>query len=112
MNEFPVIGSLCLRKDFWNQVLPVHIILGNSECRRIPIPEPKRAGREWDPVATYTKRGWSITLPGKEINTTNMVFIQTSSVNYEELCKLDVLGLADLPTGDQAVVYEEFKEEL
>ena len=41
-----------------------------------------------------------------------MVFIQTSSVNYEELCKLDVLGLADLPTGDQAVVYEELKEEL
>ena len=41
-----------------------------------------------------------------------MVFIQTSSVNYEELCKLDVLGLADLPTADQAVVYEEFKEEL
>ena len=37
-----------------------------------------------------------------------MVFIQTSSVNYEELCKLDVLGLA----GDQAVVYEEFEEEL
>ena len=70
------------------QVLPVHIILGNSECRRITIPKPKRAGREWGPVATYTK----------------MVFTQTSSVNYKELCKLDVLGLADLPTGDQAVV--------
>ena len=41
-----------------------------------------------------------------------MVFTQTSSVNYKELCKLDVLGLADLLTGDQAVVYEEFKEEL
>ena len=41
-----------------------------------------------------------------------MVLTQKSSVNYEELCKLDVLGLADLPTGDQAVVYEEFKEQL
>ena len=78
------------------QVLPVHIILGNSECRRITIPKPKRAGREWGPVATYTK----------------MVFTQTSSVNYKEHRKLDVLGLADLPTGDQAVVYEDFKEEL
>ena len=37
------------------QVLPVHIILGNSECRRITIPEPKRAEREWDPVATYLR---------------------------------------------------------
>ena len=50
------------------QVLPVHIILGNSECRRITTTEPQRAGREWDPVATYTKLSKSIALPGKEIN--------------------------------------------
>ena len=35
-----------------------------------------------------------------------------SSVDYEELCKLDVLGLADSPTGAQGVVYDEFKEQL
>ena len=63
MNELPVIGSLCLHKDFWNRHVAnilstgVHIILGNSECRRITTTEPQRAGREWDPVATYTKMG-------------------------------------------------------
>lgn len=41
-----------------------------------------------------------------------MLLTQTSIVDYEELCKLDVLGLADTPTGDQSVVYEEFKEQL
>ena len=41
-----------------------------------------------------------------------MLFTQTSSVDYEELCKLDAFGLADPPTGDQAVAYEEFKEQL
>ena len=31
---------------------------------------------------------------------------------YEEFCKLDVLGLADSPSGDKGVVYDEFKEKL
>ena len=41
-----------------------------------------------------------------------MLLTQTSKTDYEELCQLDVLGLADSPTGDQGVVYEEFKEQL
>ena len=92
--------------------LPVHLILGNSECPRISTTEPQRVGREWDPVASYTKLGWTITSPGKEIDTTTMLLTQTSRVDYEELCKLDILGLADSPSGDQGVVYEEFKEQL
>lgn len=39
-----------------------------------------------------------------------MLLTQTSIMDYEELCKLDVLGLADTPTGAKSVVYEEFKE--
>ncbi|XP_068707418.1 uncharacterized protein [Montipora foliosa] len=61
--------------------LPVHIIPGNSECPRISTTEPQRVGREWDPVAGYTKLGWTITSP-------------------------------DSPSGDQGVVYDEFKEQL
>ena len=30
--------------------LPVHLILGNSECPRISTSEPQGVGREWDPV--------------------------------------------------------------
>ena len=40
-----------------------------------------------------------------------MLLTQTSIVDYAELCKLDVLGLADTSTGNQSVVYEEFKEQ-
>lgn len=47
--------------------LHVHIIPGNSEWLRITTTEPQRVGREWDPI------GWTITLPGKEIDTTNML---------------------------------------
>ena len=37
---------------------------------------------------------------------------QTSQTKYEELCKLDVLGLRDPRDHSQAVVLEEFKERL
>ena len=92
--------------------LPVHITFGNSECPRISTTEPQRVGREWDPVVSYTKLGWTITSPGKEIDTTSMLLTQTSRVDYEELYKLDVLGIAESPSGDQGVVYDEFKEQL
>lgn len=92
--------------------LPVHIILENSETPRISTREPQRVGREWDPVASYTKLGWAITSPGKEIDSTNKLLTQTSETDYEGLCQLDVLGLAYTPTGDQGVMYEEFKEQL
>lgn len=41
-----------------------------------------------------------------------MLFTETSSLDYKELSKLHMLGLADPPAGDQAVVYEEFKEQV
>ena len=50
--------------------------------------------------------------PGPELNLSNMFLTQTSAIDYEELCKLDVLGLKDNLSGDQKTVYEEFKEQL
>jgi hypothetical protein len=35
-----------------------------------------------------------------------------SSTYYQCLCALDVIGLADSPTGDQDVVHQEFREQL
>ena len=34
--------------------LPVHLILGNSECPRINTNNPQRFREEWDPVASCT----------------------------------------------------------
>ena len=46
--------------------------------------------------------------PGKEVDLTVMFFTQTSHVDCNNLFKLDVLGLADSSTCDQAEVYAEF----
>ena len=50
--------------------------------------------------------------PGSESDLTNMFLTQTSAVDYDALCRLDVLALQDQPAGDQDLVYEEFKEQL
>jgi hypothetical protein len=41
-----------------------------------------------------------------------MLLTQTSQADYEELCRLDVLGLKYTPTNDQHSVFDEFKEQL
>ena len=46
------------------------------------------------------------------MDTSHMLLTQTSQVDYEELCRLDVLGLADTPQHDQREVYREFREQL
>ena len=57
-----------------------------------------------EPVAEYTKFGWSLMSLGAETDVNNMFLTQTSMTDYELLCRLDVLGLEDTPRGDQNVV--------
>ena len=92
--------------------LPVHVVLGSGEYARIKTETKPRIGRENDPVAELTKFGWFVMSSGKEFDKNIMLFTQTSQSDYEDLCKLDVLGLRDVADHDQAMVYEEFKEQL
>ena len=41
-----------------------------------------------------------------------MYLTQTSSGHYEQLCSSDVLGYEHQPKGDQAAIFEVFKEQL
>ena len=41
-----------------------------------------------------------------------MLLTQTSQADFENLCRLDVLGLADSSENDQDAVYDDFKENL
>ena len=41
-----------------------------------------------------------------------MLLTQTSQSDYENLCRLDVLGLADVSENDQSMVHAEFKKQL
>lgn len=93
--------------------LPVHIILGAGEYTKLKTTSAPKIGEPGQPVAKLTRFAWTIMSSGKEpLDVTNMLLTQTSHADYEELCRLDVLGLADTPSNDQGSVYAEFKEEL
>ena len=91
--------------------LPIHVILGISEYTRIKTCSKPLVGGPGEPVAEQTKFGWSIMSPGAEFDKGTMLFTQTSRADFEDLCRLDILGLADTPE-DQDTVYEDFKERL
>ena len=92
--------------------LPIHVVLGSGEYARVKTNERPLIGSEGEPVAEYTKLGWFVMSPGTELDEKTMMLTQTSQSDYEELCRLDVLGLEDRNEHDQATVYNEFKEQL
>ena len=89
--------------------LPIHLILGASEYAAIKTTERPRVGQPGEPVAEKTEFGWTIMSPGREIDHTNMLLTQTSHVDYEKFCRLDVMGLQDVPKHDQRVVMQSFE---
>ena len=92
--------------------LPLHVVLGSGEYARIKTETRPWIGQENAPNVELTKFGWLIMSRGKEFNRNVMLLTQTSQTEYEELCRLDVLGLHDPRDQSQAVVFEEFKERL
>ncbi len=94
------------------EMLPVHLVLGTNEYAQMKTETAPKIDREGEPIAEKTKFGWTLMSPGKEFNLSEMLQTQTSTADYEGLCRLNVLGLEDSPTGDQTSIYDEFQEQL
>ena len=75
--------------------LPTHLVLGDGKYARIK-----------------TKFGWFIMSPGIDFDRNTMLLTQTAHSDFESLCRLDILGLANTTENDQNLVYEDFKEQL
>ena len=71
------------------------IILGTVDHMRAKTPEKPRVGKMGGTIAERTKLGWTILAQAKELDYLAMFFTETGQSNYEELCRLDVLELAD-----------------
>ena len=98
-------------KDTKSQ-LPVHVIFGSGEYARIKTETKPRVRKEGGPIAELTRMGWFIMSPGTEFDRNRMLLTQTSQSDYEGLCRMDILGLADVAENDQTIVHAEFKEQL
>ena len=118
----PQYGDLIKRYQHLNPVrmidtdtksqLPIHVILGSGDYARINTPTKPLIGRDGEPVAEKTKFGWTILSPGVEFDRKKMMLTQASQVDFDQLCRLDVLGLADSSENDQSSVHTEFREQL
>ncbi|CAB4034174.1 Pol poly, partial [Paramuricea clavata] len=93
------------------QQLPIHMILGSGEYARIKTGTVPLVGEDGDPVAELTKLGWLVMSPGADFDKTTVLMTQTSQSDYENLCRLNVLGIADSGEIDQEMVYQDFKKE-
>lgn len=82
--------------------MPVHIILGAADYQRVRTMEPLVLGTtpDKDPGAEFTMLGW--TIYGRQAVTENCTekqfFLRSGQEEFEKLCSLDVLGLADADT--------------
>ena len=90
----------------------LHLIIGASNYAAIKTAEPACIGKLGEHVAEKTKFGWTLMSPGKELDHSKMLLNQKSYTDYDELCRLDVLGLEDKAEQDQEAVYAEFREQL
>ena len=95
--------------------LPIHIILGVADYQRIRTTEPPILGNDPDndPGAEYTMLGWI--LSGKIISAEGegekLFLTKTGQREFEQLCSLDVLGLAD-GEDNTTLFHEDFQEQL
>ena len=92
---------------------PIHVVLGASKYATIKTTTAQRVGKPGQPVAEQMPLGWTIMSPGSEdVSHPILLMIQSTSADYEQLCALDVLGLADTQENNQLMVFEKFKEQL
>ena len=97
--------------DDEKELLPVHLFLGANDYAKIRTSESLRVGSSGEPVAEHTKFGWSIMSPGADQEVSLGCLAVNSTTDYDNLCSLDVLRLADT-TGQESKVLGEFQEQL
>ena len=93
IRKYSYLQGVQMEETATKDQLPIHVILGANEYTKIKVAGYQKAGNVGEPVAEKTRFGWTIMTTGAEVNTQTMLFTQTTSSDYEELCRLDVLEL-------------------
>ena len=114
IREYDRLQGVTMDDQDTKQRLPTHLIMRNGEYSRIKTSTKPLAGRKdgGGAVAEKTKLGWFIMSPRIDFDRSTMLLTHTSQSDFENLCRLDVLSLADSVENDQNLVYDDFKEQL
>ena len=103
IKTFSHLAGVTMDDEDTKPKLPIQLILGASEYSRIKTHTKPKIGKAGEPIAELhvTTLGWIMMSAGKEVGLNSVYLTRTSSVEYQQLCSLDVLGLQDRPEGDQ-----------
>ena len=93
------LHGIIMQDEDEKERLPVHLILGAGDYSKIKTTSKPRIGSPGELVVELTKFGCTIMSPGEEVNLNKMLLTQVRRDDYEQLCRLDVLGLQDKATG-------------
>ncbi len=105
----PHLKRVTLNYDSTKPSLPVHVVLGSGDYTRIKMVTKPRISNHNEPIAELTKLGWFLMSADKEFDQNVMMLTQMTHVDYEELCRLDVLRLKDSSDNNQSFVLDEFR---
>lgn len=72
VEQFSYLKGVTIQDDSEKPMLPIHLILGTNQCAKIKTRTRPRIGCPGEPVAEYTRLGWTIMSPGKELDLGNM----------------------------------------
>ena len=109
-NSYQHLRDITLNHYDTKSKLPIHMMLGVSDYKKIETQERARIGLPGKLIAELTKLGWYIVSPGKESDITNISFSQTSIHDYENLCSLDFLGVPEKQNKPDDYVLRKIQE--
>ena len=112
LNRYNQLKNVKLEDKDTKDLLPINLILGASDYAKIKTKTAPKIGKIGEPIAELTTFGWIIMSSGEENDLTSLYLTQSSVADYEQLCKLDVLGLQDTETKIGDLVYHRFKNQL
>ena len=101
IKKYPHLQGVKITDCDTKHQLPIHVVLGSREYAHVTSDTKPQIGQDGEPAAEKTNLGWFIMSPGSEFDHNTMLLMQTSQSDNEDLCRLDILGLADTPEHDQ-----------
>ena len=112
LNKYSHIKGVKIEYDDDRSQIPIHVVLGASEYASIKTTTSQKVGKPGKPVAEKTLLGWTLISLGREGAGSPILLTLSAPTDYEQLCTLKVLSLADNHENNQQVIYKEFKAQL
>ena len=109
IEKYQHLNGIVMEDKHQEPEMSIHIVLGIGNIRKSRPTQWSELAKQGEPVVEKTHLRWTSTSPGKDFHVTSMMLTRNSICDHDKLCRLDVLGIEDSPTGGQMYIYQSFK---